>query len=82
MSQLHHLELIEYRKQKRSNKKQAEKHQKNYDEIDWQQLYNERKLQTLLNNDLDLYVHKHNIQIDKGILKKDNIHVKRYQKMR
>ena len=79
IEQLQHFEYLEYKKQKRSTKKQVEQAAKKlntYDDIEWQKLYTERKLKTLSVNELDLFIEKHiKCGIDTNIKKNEKIHV-------
>jgi hypothetical protein len=53
---LQHLELLEYKKEKRSQQRAHDKQSHQYNEEDWDKFYAARKLKTVLVKDLDTYM--------------------------
>lgn len=73
IQQLHHLEHLQYKKKRRSQHKIQAKETHQYIDIDWEKLYETRKLKTVLVKDLDSYISANSITVEGSLKKQDKI---------
>ena len=72
LNEIHHMELLEFKKRKRSARK-ATNSDDEYLNIDWENVYRERKLNKPKLCHLDRYIKENNIKLDVNLKKKDKI---------
>ena len=56
LQELGHLELLEFKKQKRATDRVVKKSASKLEDIDWEDLYHQRKLHSILLSDIDRYL--------------------------
>ena len=72
LNEIHHMELLEFKKRNRSARKATNSDDENLT-IDWENVYRERKLNKLKLCHLDRYIKENNIKLDVNLKKKDKI---------
>ena len=73
MNELSHIELIEFKKEKRLAKKVNERNERKFDDINWELLYHERKLHTVLVSEINEFLIKNKLAVETKLSKKEKI---------
>ena len=73
MNELSHIELIEFKKEKRLAKKVNERNERKFDDINWELLYHEWKLYTVLVSEINEFLIKNKLAVETKLSKKEKI---------